>query len=61
MIDFIEVPYFNIKNNVINIEQRMKGPKTKNNIIRGIRILKKEIYSDVITKRNIVRTTNRNI
>ena len=61
MNEFIEVPFFNIKNNNINIEQRMKGPKTKVNIIRGIRILKKEIYSNVITKRNIVRTTNRNI
>jgi hypothetical protein len=61
MTDFIEVPYFNIKNNNININQRMKGPIIKNKIMRGIRIIKKEISSDVITKRNIVRTTNRNI
>jgi hypothetical protein len=61
MTDFIEVPYFNIKNNNININQRMKGPIVKNHIIRGIRIIKKENFSDRGTKRNIVRTTNRNI
>ena len=61
MTDFIEVPYFNMKNNNININQRMKGPMIKNKIMRGVRIIKKEISSDVITKRNIVRTTNRNI
>lgn len=57
MSEFIKVPYFNIKNDNINDNQRIKEPMIKNNIIRGIRTIK----SNNITERKIVRTANRNI
>ena len=43
MTEFIKVPYFNIKKDNINDNQRIKKPKIKVNIIRGTRKIKKDI------------------